>query len=66
MAVMLNPIWLLLLFCCCFAGCTAYVRAHETQYDEIPSANSGGPFFGNGYATGYGTGGGTFGGTQYV
>jgi hypothetical protein len=66
LGVLLNPIWLLLLFCCVCAGCTAYARAQETQYDEIPSANTGGPFFGQGYTTGYGTGGGTFGGTQYV
>ena len=66
LGVLLNPIWLLLLFCLLCAGCTAYARAQETQYDEIPSANTGGPFFGQGYTTGYGTGGGTFGGTQYV
>jgi hypothetical protein len=66
LAIMLNPLWLLLLFCCCCAGMTAYARARETQYDEIPAANAGGPFFGQGYTTGYGTGGGTFGGTQYV
>jgi len=66
LGVLLNPIWLLLLFCLICAGCTAYARAQETQYDEIPSANTGGPFFGQGYTTGYGTGGGTFGGTQYV
>ena len=73
LAVMLNPLWLLLLFCCICAGCTAYARAQETEYDEIPAVNyGGGAFFGQGYTTGYGTGGGTlggrggFGGTQYV
>ena len=66
LAIMLNPLWLLLLFCCCCAGFSAWARAREAEYEEVPNASYGGPFFGQGYTTGYGTGGGTFGGTQYV